>query len=325
MTKNRRSNHAVSEVLAVVLLLGITIALFGFLNFIVFSFSFESSAPSVSLIGSISADETHNNITIEHNGGESLDGTTEIIITVGSITNQSSVRDIIDGTSDWKLLSLTDDKNPDKWDFGETIHFNSRYDFTDTYIQASVMDPSTNTLILSVILQYGPATSVITNKPPTITTPIPTNGSTGNLLSFTWTIQIDDPESDPFTWTIQNSNGQTNNGAGPNGQKTLILAGLSYSTTYKIWVNATDPTGSNLFTRRWYTFTTTGNLPPTFGTPTPTNGSINQSPSMILREIPSRGPSNAATDKPTVEPGQPMEQKHSHFLDLPLQRHTGSG
>jgi len=51
MTKNRRSNHAVSEVLSVALLLGITIALFGFLNYIVFSFSFEQSAPSVNLVG----------------------------------------------------------------------------------------------------------------------------------------------------------------------------------------------------------------------------------------------------------------------------------
>jgi len=277
MTKKRRQNQAVSEVLATVLLLGITIALFGFLNYVVFSFSFEPSAPSVSLIGSISTDETFNNITIEHIGGESLDGTTEIIITVGSMTNKSSVQDIIDGTPDWKLTPLKDDKNPDKWDFGETIQFNSRYDFTDTYIQASVMDPPTNTLILSVTLQQGPTSSVITNKPPIVTIPIPTNGSTGNSLSFTWKIQINDPESDPFTWTIQSSNGQTNNGAGSNGQKTINLTGLSYVTAYKIWVNATDPTGSDLFTRKWYTFTTTGNLPPAFGIPTPANGSSNQS------------------------------------------------
>jgi FlaG/FlaF family flagellin (archaellin) len=280
MTKKKRSSHAVSEVLATVLLLGITIALFGFLNYIVFSFSFEPSAPSVNLIGSISADETYNNITIEHNGGESLERSTEIIITVGSHTNKSSVQDIINGATDWKLNPSKDDKNPNKWDFGETIEFNSQYDFTDTYIQVSVMDPSTNTLILSVILQHGPSISVLTNKPPTITTPLPTNGSIGNLLSLTWTIQINDPEGDPFTWTIQCCNGQTNNGIEPNGQKTLSLSGLSYGTPYKIWVNATDPTGSNHYTRRWYTFTTTANLPPTFSTPTPANGSTNQSLSL---------------------------------------------
>lgn len=276
----RRSHHAVSEVLATVLLLGITIALFGFLNYVVFNFSFEPSAPSVSLIGSLSPTETHNNITIDHNGGESLEGTTQLIITVGSTTSKTSVQDIIVGTPDWTLLSNPNDKNPDRWDFGETIHFESTYDFTDTYIQVTVMDPTTNTLILSVILQKGLTTSVVSNKPPTITTPVPSNGSTGNLLSLPWKILINDPEGDPFTWTIQCSNGQTNNGTEPNGQKTLPLSGLSYTTTYKVWVNATDPTGSTLHTRKWYTFITTGNLPPTLGTPTPENGSTNTSLSL---------------------------------------------
>ncbi len=53
MTKKRRSSQAASEVLDIVLLLAITIALFAFLNYIVFSFSFDESSPSVSLIGSI--------------------------------------------------------------------------------------------------------------------------------------------------------------------------------------------------------------------------------------------------------------------------------
>ena len=261
MTKKMRSKHAVSEVLSVALLLGITIALFGFLNYIVFSFSFEQSAPSVNLIGSI--EKTQNNITIDHNGGEPLEGDTKIIITIGSNTSQRTISDIITYPPDWKLINLTDDKNPDKWDFGETIQFHSQYDLTDTYIQASVMDPSTNTLLLSVVLQRGPTTSVITNKPPTVTSPLPTNGSTGNLLSFTWRTQINDPESDSFTWTIECSNGQINSGTGAtNGTKTLTLSGLAYSTTYTIWVNATDPTGSNLYTRRWYTLTTKINLPP---------------------------------------------------------------
>lgn len=281
MTKHRWKNHAVSEVLATALLLGITIALFGFLNYIVFSFSFEPSAPSVSLIGSISTDQTYNNITIEHIGGASLDENTEIIITVGSTTNKTTIKEIVDGITDWKLNPISNDKNPTKWDFGETIDFSSHFDFTDTYIQVSVRDPLTNTLILSIILQQGPTTSVITNKPPFINTPIPANSSGGNLLSFTWRIQINDPENDPFTWAIQCSNGQTINGVGPNGQKTIALSALSYGTTYKVWVNATDPTGSNEYSKKWYTFTTTGNLPPTYGTPAPTNTSIDQQLSLI--------------------------------------------
>ena len=94
--------------------------------------------------------------------------------------------------------------------------------------------------------------------------PSPANGSTGNLLSLTWSIPISDPEGTVFSWTIQCNNGQVTSGtSASNGTKSLSLSGLAYSTTYKVWVNATDPTGSGLYTRKWYTFTTQQqNLPP---------------------------------------------------------------
>jgi len=115
------------------------------------------------------------------------------------------------------------------------------------------------------------------NLPPIFALPNPVNGSTNNPFSFTWNIQITDPEGDVFSWTIHCSNGQTNSGTGAaNGTKSLSLSGLTNLTSYKIWVNATDPTGSGLYTRRWYTFTTKTNLgdtPPVFGTPSPANGS----------------------------------------------------
>jgi hypothetical protein len=96
-------------------------------------------------------------------------------------------------------------------------------------------------------------------------TPSPTNGSTGNPLSLNWSIPINDPEGNTITWTIQCNNGQVKNGTGEtNGTKKLTLSGLTNATNYKIWVNATDPTGSSLYTRKWYTFTTQQqpNLPP---------------------------------------------------------------
>jgi hypothetical protein len=97
----------------------------------------------------------------------------------------------------------------------------------------------------------------VTNTPPTFGTPSPTNGSTGNLLSLTWSIPINDPNGDTFSWTIQCNNTQKSNGtAATNGTKTLTLTGLKNLTSYKIWVNATDPTGSGVYTRKWYTFTT---------------------------------------------------------------------
>jgi hypothetical protein len=101
------------------------------------------------------------------------------------------------------------------------------------------------------------------NEPPVVGTPTPVNGSTNNPLSLTWNIPINDPEGDAFSWTIQCNNGQANSGTGAsNGTKSLVLSGLLYSTTYKVWMNATDPSGSCLYMRKWYTFTTKTNQPP---------------------------------------------------------------
>jgi PKD repeat protein len=95
------------------------------------------------------------------------------------------------------------------------------------------------------------------NNSPVFGAPSPGNGSTGNLLSLTWSIPINDLEGNVFSWTIQCSNGQFNSGIdATNGIKSLLLSGLTYSTPYKVWVNATDPAGSGLYTRRWFTFTT---------------------------------------------------------------------
>jgi hypothetical protein len=115
------------------------------------------------------------------------------------------------------------------------------------------------------------------NQPPMNDSPNPGNNSLNNSISFKWSIQINDPDGDLFSWTIQCSNGQTNSGTeSTNGTKTLSLSNLAYVTTYKVWVNATDPGGSGQYTRRWYTFTTKISLPPTFGSPIPANGTINQ-------------------------------------------------
>lgn len=151
MTNKSRSNQAVSEVLDIVLLLGITIALFAFLNYIVFSYSFDESSPSVSLIGSI--DKVNNMINIEHNGGESLEGNTNVIITIES--------DVYQNTS-WELLRDVNGDN--KWNIGEIVQFDyselySPEDIEDImdnlYIKVLVVDLSTNSLVLSGELQQG--------------------------------------------------------------------------------------------------------------------------------------------------------------------------
>jgi len=79
--------------------------------------------------------------------------------------------------------------------------------------------------------------------------PSPGNSSIGNPLNLNWSIPINDPDGDALSWTIECNNGQTNSGTGAsNGIKLLPLSDLVYSTTYKVWVNATDPTGSGQYT-----------------------------------------------------------------------------
>jgi hypothetical protein len=98
---------------------------------------------------------------------------------------------------------------------------------------------------------------VVNNRPPIIKNATPINDSTNNSLSLSWSILIFDREGDAFSWTIQCSNRQNASGIGAsNGTKSLVLSGLTNSSSYKVWVNATDPAGSGLWTRRWYTFTT---------------------------------------------------------------------
>jgi len=116
----------------------------------------------------------------------------------------------------------------------------------------------------------------LANSPPVCGTPSPVNGSINLSLTLVWSIPITDINGDLFSWSIQCSNGQASSGAGSsNGTKTLMMSGLTYSTLYTVWVNATDTAGSGSYTRRWYTFTTLINHPPEYGSPTPANNSIN--------------------------------------------------
>ena len=116
----------------------------------------------------------------------------------------------------------------------------------------------------------------LNNTAPSLGTPSPTNGSIGQPISFSWSIPITDAQGDSISWTIQCSNGQQTSGSGGNGTKSLSVGGLAYSTSYRVYVNATDAGGSGQYTRRWYTFTTIANQPPVFGTPTPANGTGGQ-------------------------------------------------
>ncbi|HVQ01412.1 MAG TPA: type IV pilin N-terminal domain-containing protein [Candidatus Thermoplasmatota archaeon] len=156
MVKRVRSRLAASEVIGVVLLLGMTVSMFVILNIYVSSFSGGHSVPLVSLIGTI--DKESKMISIENNGGDSLQGTTSIAITIGTTTYQSSLIEILNTSHSpaWQFSALTPDKNPDKWDFGETAFFNfTGIDITDKNIRVVIVDPNKNTIVMSAVLQKG--------------------------------------------------------------------------------------------------------------------------------------------------------------------------
>ncbi len=107
--------------------------------------------------------------------------------------------------------------------------------------------------------------TTVGNLPPIFGSPTPSNRSANSPPSLIWSIPINDTEGDAFNWTIKCSNGQMSSGINAlNGTKSLQLD-VTNSTTYKVWVNATDPTGSRQNTRKWYTFNTSASVPP--GTP----------------------------------------------------------
>jgi len=135
MIKKIRSKQAVSEVVGIVLLLGITITLFAILNANVSQFFFGSSSSQVNLIGTLE----NNTIFIEHNGGESLEGKTKIIITIDNISSTYNASD--------KLIDLN--KNT-KWDIGEIFEV-TYTDLENKYIGVTVI--ASNTILLSAVLQ----------------------------------------------------------------------------------------------------------------------------------------------------------------------------
>jgi hypothetical protein len=145
----------------------------------------------------------------------------------------------------------------DKTESAYITGFTQSSDFPMVNPYNSTLNSWTDVFVSKFMFETG-------NQPPTFGTPTPVNGSTNQSLSLTWSIPINDPNGDHFSYTIQCSNGQSKSKTNQtNGTKSLSLTGLAYSTTYKVWVNATDPSpGSGLYTRWWYTFSTAQNQPP---------------------------------------------------------------
>jgi hypothetical protein len=106
------------------------------------------------------------------------------------------------------------------------------------------------------------------NLSPVISNPLPANNSVNVPKSLSQlSVEITDPESNLFNWTIEtNPNiGSNSDTLDNNGSKTCSVSGLDYNTTYTWYVNATD-TGSDRWTNETYSFTTEGPPAPWWNT-----------------------------------------------------------
>jgi hypothetical protein len=140
--KNKREKLALSEIMGVVLLLGIAVSLFVLVQITIYSYPFEPATPSVNIVGSIS----DGNILLEHHGGESLSLDTRIIITIDDVQEPEF-------TVSGNLISSDGDAS---WEIGEIVSYDpSPVDITNRQVIATVVDVKTDSIVMRGILQGG--------------------------------------------------------------------------------------------------------------------------------------------------------------------------
>jgi len=112
--KQLKSNNAVSEVVGTILLLGIAVALFSVLYYMVLAEPFETNNPYPSIATYVEG----GNIVIEHRGGNELGADSHFEYTIGGKAYHFTMKDLIQGTEGAYLEDINSDE---KWNFGERI------------------------------------------------------------------------------------------------------------------------------------------------------------------------------------------------------------
>jgi hypothetical protein len=142
--KWKKSDDAVSEVIGAILMVGIGVALFSLLYFIVMSYPFTPPSPSVDIVGTIEG----NSIILEHRGGDSLDLDTTVSFAVGGTRNSTTVDDY-----------LIDSNGNGRWDIGERLVI-LYGDMTNLQVEATVFYMESNSIVIMAVLQEGETTAI---------------------------------------------------------------------------------------------------------------------------------------------------------------------
>jgi hypothetical protein len=142
--KWKKLDGAVSEVIGAILMVGIGVALFSILYFIVMSYPFSPSVPSVDIVGSIEG----SNIVLEHRGGDSLDQNATVSFIVGGTRISNTVG-----------FFLNDTNGNHRWDIGEQLVYNNS-SMTNLQVEATVIDTDSNSIMIMTVLQEGKTTTI---------------------------------------------------------------------------------------------------------------------------------------------------------------------
>ena len=143
--KWKKQDGAVSEVIGAILMVGIGVALFSILYFIVMSYPFSPSVPSVDIVGSIEGDS----IVLEHRGGDSLDQNATVSFIVGAMRISNTVG-----------FFLNDSNGNNRWDVGEQLVYHPPEGMTNLHVEATVVDMDSNSIMMMGILQEGETTFI---------------------------------------------------------------------------------------------------------------------------------------------------------------------
>lgn len=149
--RSKKNKHGVSEVLGTILLLGIAVAIFSVLYFVVLSENFETEKPYPTVVTFVEGDH----IVIEHRGGEELGVDNKFTFNIGG------------NPYTFYLSGLLEDTNSDdKWNIGERlilkgsdiyIDSDTIFNWTTPDADLSGNDLDNNRIIMSGLLDIRPS------------------------------------------------------------------------------------------------------------------------------------------------------------------------
>jgi hypothetical protein len=140
------SKTAVSEIVGVMLLIGISVTLFSIVYYSILSTQLREDAPDLLVIGQL---DEQSNILIHHQGGQSIDGNNQLQIELAGIRQPMKYV---------KNCIIKDENYDSNWDFGESILYPTN-NASNLEIRANIYDQNSNSLVLSALLQEGYAIS----------------------------------------------------------------------------------------------------------------------------------------------------------------------